>query len=212
VRAHSAGLQENLSELQAAVQMVARARLALGEVEVTEGDGKKKEETHVQLRSQYRMWSKITDWAARVDTTRVFTLDGSRRSVTLEDGRKMSIATRAAVDHTGNIFGGRIAHEPGVGEDNYHAELVAQLDALEEQEATRTAGERVIVVFDATSPVLAMLRFGRLGARARGDRLAAELLEHFERLRRRQAMRGACTYMADVSRRGTHQRVRRRHM
>ena len=139
----------------------------------------------MQLRSQYRMWSKITDWAARVDATRVFTLDGSRRSVTLEDGRKMSIATRAAVDHTGKIFGGRIAHEPGVGEDNYHAELVAQLDALEE--ATRTAGERVIVVFDATSPVLAMLRFGRLGARARGDRLAAELLEHFERLRRRCA-------------------------
>ena len=32
-----------------------------------------------------------------------------------------------------------------------------------------------------------MLRFGRLGARARGDRLAAELLEHFERLRRRCA-------------------------
>lgn len=46
----------------------------------------------MQLRSQYRMWSKITDWAARVDATRVYTLlDGSRRSVTLEDGRKMSI-------------------------------------------------------------------------------------------------------------------------
>ena len=43
----------------------------------------------------------------------------------------------------------------------------------------------MIIVFDATSPVRAMLRFGRLGARARGDRLAAELLEHFERLRRR---------------------------
>jgi len=33
-----------------------------------------------------------------------------------------------------------------------------------------------------------MLRFGRLSARARGDRLAAELLEHFERLRRRVAV------------------------
>ena len=43
------------------------------------------------------------------------------------------------------------------------------------------------MVFDATSPVRAMLRFGRLSARARGDRLAAELLEHFERLRRRVA-------------------------
>ena len=32
------------------------------------------------------------------------------------------------------------------------------------------------------------MRFGRLGTRARGDRLAAELLEHFERLRRRVAV------------------------
>ena len=102
--------------------------------------------------------------------------------MTREDGGKMSIVTRAAVDHTGRTLGGRIMGEQGVGEDNYHAELVAQLDALEE--ATRTPGERVIIVFDATSPVLAMLKFGRLSARARGDKLAAELLEHFERLRR----------------------------
>jgi hypothetical protein len=73
-----------------------------------------------------------------------------------------------------------------VNEDNYIAELAAQLDALTDA-TSRGPDERVILVFDATSPVRAMLRFGRLSARSRGDRLAAELLEHFERLRRRVA-------------------------
>ena len=97
----------------------------------------------------------------------------------------MKIATRAAVDHEGHVLGGRICEED-VNEDNYIAELAAQLDALTDA-TSRGTEERVIIVFDATSPVRAMLRFGRLGARARGDRLAAELLEHFERLRRRVA-------------------------
>lgn len=91
-----------------------------------------------------------------------------------------------AADHEGNVLGGRIC-EAGLQEDNYIAELAAQLDALADA-VTRGPEERVIIVFDATSPVRAMLRFGRLGARARGDRLAAELLEHFERLRRRVAV------------------------
>ena len=178
-------IEDDLGKLEPAVQMVARARLALGDVPVFEGDGNKRRETHVQLRAQYRMWSKITAWAARIRATKVFTLDGSRRMVPTGEGGWMPICTRAAVDHEGNISGGRFAYEVGVAEDNYHAELAAQLDAL--YEATRNPGERVIIIFDATSPVLAMLRFGRLGARARGDRLAADLLEHFERLRRRCA-------------------------
>lgn len=98
----------------------------------------------------------------------------------------MKIATRAAVDHEGHVLGGRICEED-VNEDNYIAELAAQLDALTDA-TSRGTEERVIIVFDATSPVRAMLRFGRLSARARGDRLAAELLEHFERLRRRVAV------------------------
>lgn len=58
--------QGDLRKLTPAVQMVARARLALGDVDVLEGDGKKRDETHVQLRSQYKMWAKITTWAARM--------------------------------------------------------------------------------------------------------------------------------------------------
>ena len=101
------------------------------------------------------------------------------------DSAKVKIATRAAIDHEGHVLGGRIL-EKGIKEDNYIAELAAQLDALTDA-VNRGSEERIIIVFDATSPVRAMLRFGRLGARARGDRLAAELLEHFERLRRRVA-------------------------
>ena len=100
-------------------------------------------------------------------------------------GMSTRAVTRAAVDHERHVLGGRICEED-VNEDNYIAELAAQLDAITDA-TSRGTEERVIIVFDATSPVRAMLRFGRLSARARGDRLAAELLEHFERLRRRVA-------------------------
>jgi ribonuclease HI len=164
------------------VQLVARARLALGEVEVLPGDGMKRQATHVQLAAQRGLWEKLTTWSARIRATRIYTLDGGWRDVKTDRG-VVKIATRAAIDHEGNVLGGRICEED-VNEDNYIAELAAQLDALTDA-FSRGTEERVIIVFDATSPVRAMLRFGRLSARARGDRLAAELLEHFERLRRR---------------------------
>ena len=176
----------HLGPLDPAVQLVARARLALGDVEVLPGDGEKRQETHVQLASQRALWERLTTWSARIRATRIYTLDGGWRDVQVGDAAKVKIATRAAADHEGNVLGGRIC-EAGLQEDNYIAELAAQLDALADA-ATRGPEERVIIVFDATSPVRAMLRFGRLGARARGDRLAAELLEHFERLRRRVAV------------------------
>ena len=176
---------EHLGELDPAVQIVARARLALGDVPVIAGDGVKRPETHVQLTSQRALWERLTTWSTRVRATRIYTLDGGWREVQVDDG-KLKIATRAAVDHEGHVLGGRI-YEKGVKEDNYIAELAAQLDALTDAVA-RGSEERVILVFDATSPVRAMLKFGRLGARARGDRLAAELLEHFERLRRQVAV------------------------
>jgi ribonuclease HI len=176
----------HLGRLDPAVQLVARARLALGDVEVLPGDGEKRQETHVQLTSQRALWERLTTWSARVRATRIYTLDGGWRDVQVSNTSKVKIATRAAIDHEGRVMGGRICEE-GFHEDNYIAELAAQLDALTDAVA-RGPEERIIIIFDATSPVRAMLRFGRLGARARGDRLAAELLEHFERLRRRVAV------------------------
>ena len=175
-----------LGQLDPAVQITARARLALGDVEVIPGDGTKRQETHVQLSTQRELWGRLTTWSARICATRIYTLDGGWREVKTEDGGRVRIATRAAIDHEGHVLGGRI-FEKDVKADNYIAELAAQLDALTDA-VRRGSEERVIVVFDAMSPVRAMLRFGRLSARARGDRLAAELLEHFERLRRRVAV------------------------
>jgi ribonuclease HI len=173
---------QQLVHLDPAVQLVARARMALKDVDVLPGDGIKRQETHVQLSAQRNLWEKLTTWSARIKATRIYTLDGGWREVKTEGGR-VKIATRTAIDHEGRVLGGRIC-EGDMNEDNYIAELAAQLDALADA-TSRGNEERVIVVFDATSPVRAMLRFGRLSARARGDRLAAELLEHFERLRRR---------------------------
>ena len=175
---------QQLAQLDPAVQLVARARLALGDVEVLPGDGIKRQETHVQLSSQRCLWEKLTTWSARIRATRIYTLDGGWREVETDTG-KTKIATRVAIDHEGHVLGGRLLEED-VNEDNYIAELAAQLDALTDA-TSRGTEERVVIVFDATSPVRAMLRFGRLSARARGDRLAAALLEHFERLRRRVA-------------------------
>jgi ribonuclease HI len=182
---HGARLElQQLAPLDPAVQLVARARLALGDVEVISGDGIKRQHTHVQLAAQRCLWEKLTTWSARIQATRIYTLDGGWREVKTDTG-SIKIATRAAIDHEGHVLGGRIC-EDDVNEDNYIAELAAQLDALSDA-VSRGVEERVIIIFDATSPVRAMLRFGRLSARARGDRLAAELLEHFERLRRRVA-------------------------
>jgi ribonuclease HI len=175
---------QQLAQFDPAVQLVARARIALQDVDVIPGDGIKRQETHVQLAAQRNLWEKLTTWSARIKATRIYTLDGGWREVKTDGGR-VKIATRAAIDHEGHVLGGRICEED-VKEDNYIAELAAQLDALTDA-TSRGPDERIIMVFDATSPVRAMLRFGRLSARARGDRLAAELLEHFERLRRRVA-------------------------
>ena len=73
--------QDQLGHLDPAVQVVARARLALGDVEVIPGDGVKRSTTHVQLTSQRAMWERLTTWSARVRATRIYTVDGGWRVV-----------------------------------------------------------------------------------------------------------------------------------
>jgi hypothetical protein len=51
---------QQLTSLDPAVQIVARARLALGNVEVVAGDGIKRQHTHVQLSMQRGLWEKLT--------------------------------------------------------------------------------------------------------------------------------------------------------
>ena len=60
----------HLAQLNPAVQLVARARLALGDVEVIPGDGIKRHVTHVQLSTQRCLWEKLTTWSARLHSGR----------------------------------------------------------------------------------------------------------------------------------------------
>ena len=64
------------------------------------------------------------------------------------------------------------------GADNYLAELGAQIDAAYNEDM----GARIIIVFDATSPVLAMRKFRRQCHRRRQGRYAGEWLETLMRL------------------------------
>jgi hypothetical protein len=101
---------QQLTSLDPAVQIVARARLALGSVEVVAGDGIKRQHTHVQLSMQRCLWEKLTTWSARIQATRIYTLDGGWRMVKTDKGGS-KIATRAAIDHEGRVLGGRICEE-----------------------------------------------------------------------------------------------------
>jgi hypothetical protein len=66
--------------------LVARARLALGGVEVLPGDGIKRHVTHVQLSTQRCLWEKLTTWSARINATRIYTLDGGGARLRLTTG------------------------------------------------------------------------------------------------------------------------------
>ena len=71
----------------------------------------------------------------------------------VSNNSRVKIATRAAIDHEGqHVLGGRSICEGGIKEDNYIAELAAQLDALTDA-VTRGSEERIVIVFDATSAV-----------------------------------------------------------
>ena len=76
----------HLAQLNPAVQIVARARLALNDVEVLPGDGIKRHVTHVQLSTQRCLWEKLTTWSARINATRIYTLDGGGARLRLTPG------------------------------------------------------------------------------------------------------------------------------
>ena len=79
---------------------------------------------------------------------------------------KFWVASRAVVDQDGRARGGRLQEREGT--DNYLAELAAQIDALSSCE-----GERVFILFDATSPVKVVRSFAGESGRARQEHYAA---------------------------------------
>ena len=162
-------------------RLLVRSRLSLGEVTVIDKPVCKRPKlgTFVNVRALRAMWRKLCTWQARVQATSAWTLDGTRKVVSDADGKEKLVVARAAVSSSGEVTGGILEEEELV--DNYLAELAAQIDVFEHM----AEGERPLVIFDATSPVLAMLTFRRLQGRARQGRLVATWLATLEKLMRK---------------------------
>ena len=94
--------------------------------------------------------------------------DGGRRS----DGLGGHVASAAAFDHLGNVFGGR-TDEDTVGLSSYHAEMSALLALLR----SWPNGARVLIGHDARSPVQAVLKFRLAHANRRGEYLVDDMLD-----------------------------------
>ena len=85
----------------------------------------------------------------RLGVSAIWSLDGSRRFKPEEDTHRASCA---AVRHDGRAEGGRI-----VADDSYTTEMAAQLEAL-----SLEGERRVLICFDASSPIEAWLRWRSL--------------------------------------------------
>ena len=150
----------DIARWEPALQMAARARLEIGDRRVCSYKLFKASEVVVNLRAQRAMIEELILWQARMGLTKVFTVDATRKRVTEE--RKVELrGARAGARHDGQVIGGVLSESEGI--DNYLGELAAQIDVLN----SISTGDRVAIIFDATSPVKCMQRFRRLCARAR---------------------------------------------
>ena len=175
---------EKLGELPPALQLQARARRALPEDTPvhSEWPPKTRKETHINLHMQRRNAAELASWQARIRATAVYSGDGARLrrgEEGLSDDERHVVA-RATIRHDGVVLGGRMREPEGA--DNYLAELAALLDAINSE----NIGGRIIVIFDASSPVLARMKLQRMSNRFAQNKYAGEWLSALSRLMHRQ--------------------------
>ena len=112
--------------------------------------------------------ARLSKWAARVDAQAIFSLDGCRRMVAVQKPggglENVLRAGRAVVDNRGEVL-----LTQNIEACNYRAEFAAQLDALKSTGATR-----IIIVFDASSPVDLLIKYIRSGNERKRRMLLAE--------------------------------------
>jgi hypothetical protein len=176
--------KEELGELPPVLQMEARARIELGALRkpppvIDEYPFPKRKTTFINRAVQRHNFKERCEWQAKIKATAVYTLDGSRMIAGEEEDPEYVIA-RAAARHDGVVIAGRMQEAEGA--DNYLAELAAQLDCAEHEDV----GGRIIIIFDATSPVLAMQKFRKACHRKRQGYYVGEWLEALFRLLDRQ--------------------------
>jgi hypothetical protein len=175
-------LEGELDGLEPIVQMYVRARVRIGECKIVDIPEVVKFTGRVRTLNVWvcrRSFREMAMWCARVDATDVFSLDASWDKVRNEDGIvqieeanvTLMRGARAATHHSGRVDGG-VLSEPE-GDNNYIGEAVAHLD----MHASRSRGARIVVMFDALSPVQAMHRFARRHNRVRQTFNISELLE-----------------------------------
>ena len=107
-------------------------------------------------------------WQERVEAQVIISVDGSRKMCS--DGKSEWMAGGfACVTSEGEVKRQRIDVPC-----NYRAEMRAQMDA-----AKRSGARRVMLVFDASSPVAVLMRFIRLGGGRRGQVLLRGLIDEW---------------------------------
>ena len=119
---------------------------------------------------------RLEKWRARIDAEAIFTLDGSRGTVMDATNAKVLHVGWSSTRHDGStISGGWYGDWQNPREafcDNYFAEMAAQL------ETARQGGvSRVIIWFDATSPVRALLAYVWASPRRRQRKHGARWLD-----------------------------------
>ena len=166
--------------LPPAMRLAARARLTLGDDVPTLPEHPpmriKISSCHIRAAAAAKGLEDVIDAQCRFGFTAAFSSDGTWRMVKTEKDGLRRVAARAAVRHDGLIIGGVLEEEEG--EDNYLAELAAMLDVL----ASLPPGGRILLIFDATSPVIAMRSFKRRSNRAKANHYVGRWLAELDRL------------------------------
>ena len=126
------------------------------------------DECAVHVEASDRQLRQFAALQAEYDIQFAGATDGGRRP----DGFGGHLASAAAFDHLGNVFGGRI-DEDTVGLSSYHAEMSALLALLR----SWPNGARVLICHDARSPIQAMLKFRMSHDNRRGEYLIDDMLD-----------------------------------
>ena len=150
------------------VEAFVRAREALADVEVLTRRPRRHDSNFIMADETRWHFKMLLGLEAELGATALWTLDGSRRYDKEEEQWR---ASRAAMRHDGRQRGDGM-----LADDSYTTELAAQLDALWDE------GERrVIICFDAASPVDAWLRWRLQHARQQQGYYLDDMLSSLER-------------------------------
>ena len=165
---------ERCDELPPALQMLVRARHALGRCEVrartARGDDGKKQKSSKRCVSVEEAGENLhaaCTWHAKLQPTHTYTVDGGKVEITHAQGHKTTAYAYAVVRHDGVELGasfepgGNTIHALGLRATSYLAELGAQIRALQDA----GGGARAMIWHDARSPVDALLKFKSRHAR-----------------------------------------------